>query len=192
VLVESIALVADDPLVREALRSSLSDVGLRVLDAGAPETPSAFVWDFEPEQAAELHAATAEAPVLALVDDDARGRAAWRAGASGVMRREGSGEQIRAAVEAIVQGLRVFDVEMTESFGLAAPADPQLAPQLTPRETEVLGHLAGGLSNREIGEAMGLSPHTAKFHVASILDKLGAETRTEAVVLAARWGLLLL
>ncbi len=52
--------------------------------------------------------------------------------------------------------------------------------------------LAEGLSNKEIASQLGVSPHTAKFHVTALLDKFGAETRTEAVVLAARAGLLAL
>lgn len=63
---------------------------------------------------------------------------------------------------------------------------------LTPREAEVLGLLAEGLSNKLIADRLKVSDHTAKFHVNSILNKLGAETRTEAVVLAARRGLLML
>ncbi len=62
---------------------------------------------------------------------------------------------------------------------------------LTPREQEVLGLLAEGLSNKLIAARLGISEHTAKFHVNALLDKLGAETRTEAVVTAARRGLLM-
>ncbi len=63
---------------------------------------------------------------------------------------------------------------------------------MTPRELEVLELLAMGWSNREIAAQLQISAHTAKFHVGSILDKLGAQTRTEAVVLAMRLGVLVL
>ena len=63
---------------------------------------------------------------------------------------------------------------------------------LSPREQEVLSLLSEGLSNRDVATRLGISRHTAKFHVNAILDKLGATTRTEAVVLAARSGLLTL
>jgi two-component system nitrate/nitrite response regulator NarL len=78
-------------------------------------------------------------------------------------------------------------------FGLAqeAPVD-QVPALLSPREQEVLELLSEGLSNRDIAERLGISRHTAKFHVNAILDKLGATTRTEAVVLAARSGVLTL
>jgi DNA-binding NarL/FixJ family response regulator len=63
---------------------------------------------------------------------------------------------------------------------------------LSPRETEALELLAEGLSNKEIGVALGISEHTARFHVNAILDHLGARSRTEAVVLALREGLITL
>lgn len=65
-------------------------------------------------------------------------------------------------------------------------AVPDPGPQLTPREHEVLELLAVGLSNREIGETLQISAHTAKFHVQGVLEKLDATTRTEAAVRAAR------
>jgi len=66
------------------------------------------------------------------------------------------------------------------------------AESFTPREREVLALLARGLSNRDIADALEISAHTAKFHVNSILQKLGVERRTEAVVRAARMGLVTL
>lgn len=63
-------------------------------------------------------------------------------------------------------------------------------PSLTRREQQVLELLAFGLSNREIGDALSISPHTAKFHVQGLLEKLDATTRTEAAVRAARWLLI--
>jgi DNA-binding NarL/FixJ family response regulator len=68
----------------------------------------------------------------------------------------------------------------------------ELAEPLTPRENEVLQMLASGLGNKEIAAKMEISEHTVKFHVASILGKLGAASRTEAVSLGIRRGLVLL
>jgi len=70
--------------------------------------------------------------------------------------------------------------------------DPESVEMLTPREHEVLEWLARGLSNRAIGEQLGISEHTAKFHVASVLAKLGAGNRAEAVGLGLRRGLVAL
>jgi DNA-binding CsgD family transcriptional regulator len=78
------------------------------------------------------------------------------------------------------------------------PAAPKVrgpqpgAERLTPRETQTLALLAEGLSNKEVGVRLAISEHTAKFHVMAVLDKLGATTRTEAVVLGARLGLVVL
>ena len=68
----------------------------------------------------------------------------------------------------------------------------ELYEALTPREKDVLALLADGYRNREIAERLGISEHTVKFHVGAILTKLGAGSRTEAVTLAARQGLLML
>jgi len=89
-------------------------------------------------------------------------------------------EAVVAALWATSLGLEV---------GPARTVDDE-APALTPREREVLELLALGLSNREIGEALQISAHTAKFHVQGLLDKLDATTRTEAAVRAARMWLI--
>jgi len=75
----------------------------------------------------------------------------------------------------------------------APEADSASADQpLTPRELEVLAAIADGASNKMIARRLGISFHTVKFHVASILDKLDAESRAEAVAEAARRGLVML
>jgi DNA-binding NarL/FixJ family response regulator len=67
-----------------------------------------------------------------------------------------------------------------------------LPEALTPREIEVLRLLAEGVGNKEIASRLGLSEHTVKFHVASIMGKLGAESRTEAVTMGIRHGIILI
>ena len=93
--------------------------------------------------------------------------------------------KLRIAVEAAAHGLAVF--EPAARFG---PADDSAA-DLTAREIEVLHLLAEGASNKAIARALGISAHTVKFHVASILEKLDAVSRTEAVTSAIRLGLLM-
>jgi DNA-binding NarL/FixJ family response regulator len=93
--------------------------------------------------------------------------------------------KLRIAVEAAAHGLSVF--ETPARFG---PANDG-APDLTAREIEVLRLLAEGASNKIIARALGVSAHTAKFHVASILEKLDATSRTEAVTTAIKLGLLM-
>jgi len=127
--------------------------------------------------------------------------AAWlskalRAGVRAVLPREVTPEQLRAALEAAAAGLVVVHRSEVDTFlpatvGSSAPVDELLEP-LTRREREVLQMLAAGLANKEIAARLAISDHTVKFHVASILGKLGASTRTEAVSAGIRRGLVLL
>lgn len=130
-------------------------------------------------------------PVVALALDEDGARDALIAGASGAIARGADGDRIGAAIRAVFAGLVVLEPSFISTI---APrrATPPAAEGLTPREGEALQLLAEGLSNKEIAARLGISEHTAKFHVVAILNKLGAASRTEAVVLAARWGLLML
>ena len=107
--------------------------------------------------------------------------------------RDGDGRRMAAALAAIDAGLIVVDEPFVEGLVDSPPADPvtdDWIDPLTARELEVLELMAEGLSNKEIAGQLDISPHTAKFHVNTILGKLDAQTRTEAVVRAARSGLL--
>ena len=88
--------------------------------------------------------------------------------------------------------MSVFDPALALSPAPAHDPALALAEDLTPRETEVLQLLADGLTNKAIAQRLGISDHTVKFHVNAILGKLGAQSRTEAVVRATQHGLLLL
>jgi DNA-binding NarL/FixJ family response regulator len=90
----------------------------------------------------------------------------------------------------VASGLAVLDAAAAGELLRPAPAAP--SEGLTPRELEVLALLAEGLSNKAIAGRLGISDHTAKFHVNAILGKLGAENRSEAIVRAARLGLVVL
>ncbi len=99
-----------------------------------------------------------------------------------------------AAVRAVHAGLIVVDPEYRAVIGWQAEQRPVLDGEtldiLTPREHEVLRLVAAGLPNKTIARELGISEHTAKFHVGSLLAKLGAASRTEAVTIATRRGLL--
>ena len=97
--------------------------------------------------------------------------------------------QLRAAVAAVLQGLSVREPSMAwhPTFGNAADADHE---PLTPRELEVYELIGKGLSNRDIGGVLGISAHTAKYHVGQILAKVGAATRAEAVSAGLRLGII--
>jgi DNA-binding CsgD family transcriptional regulator len=98
------------------------------------------------------------------------------------------------ALLANVRGLRLVGVNESADAALvpvaAASASPHGDVPLTPRETEVLALLAEGLSNKAIARRLGISVHTAKFHVRALIDKLDAVGRTDAVAHAARRGVI--
>jgi DNA-binding CsgD family transcriptional regulator len=98
-----------------------------------------------------------------------------------------------ALLLADIPGLRLAQPGEAADATLVAARPAPLADQdvpLTPRETEVLRHLAEGASNKTIARRLGISVHTVKFHVASLLDKLDATGRTDAVAHAARLGVI--
>src|SRR5205823_8452734 len=104
---------------------------------------------------------------------------------------------LRIALDAAARGLAVAPLRAIEDTADEAlePWDrAQLAEafHLTAREREVLSLLAEGASNKEVARKLGISVHTAKFHVASLLEKLDATGRTDAVAHAVRLGLLML
>jgi DNA-binding NarL/FixJ family response regulator len=109
--------------------------------------------------------------------------------------RDAPAAAILAAVEAAANGLAVIDPQELEGLlGSPVPldtADTGGAP-LTPRELEVLRMMADGAANKEIAWKLAISEHTVKFHVASVMGKLNASSRTEAVTRGLRRGLILM
>jgi DNA-binding NarL/FixJ family response regulator len=112
--------------------------------------------------------------------------------------KEADGQEIAGAVRAVAAGLVVLDRSLSPLLGASPSHSNSVAvgtlpgEALTAREREVLQLMAQGLQNRQIAARLIISPHTVKFHVASILAKLGAASRTEAVTLGARRGDLVL
>ena len=119
---------------------------------------------------------------------------ALRSGVRAMLPRDASESQIIAAVEAAASGMAAVDPSDLEHLLGTAPSVPVSAEPstLTPRELEVLRMMAEGAANKIIAYKLEISEHTVKFHVASILAKLGAGTRTEAVTVGIRKGLVLL
>jgi len=108
-----------------------------------------------------------------------------RAKTGGMLQTDASSEQIVQAVKSVASGLTIFDSAL-----MPQRPDDWLAEPLTPRESEVLRLLADGLGNKEIAMRLNISEHTIKFHIRSILGKLGASSRTEAVSRGLRSGLI--
>jgi len=137
-------------------------------------------------------------PVLLLLEQATQNKVnrAIQLGIRGVLPADVAAVQLISAVVAVAKGLVVLP---PGELALAAASTrtrnggaAELFEPLTPREKEVLQMLASGLGNKQIAAYLKISEHTAKFHVASILSKLGASSRTEAVSLGLRRGLILL
>jgi NarL family two-component system response regulator YdfI len=137
-------------------------------------------------------------PVVVLIDEPSADwtASALRSGVKAILPRDSGMDEILAAVQTVHAGFVLLDPQVTQNLASRIPA-PAAQPaaaldDLTPREVEVLRMLAEGLGNREMASRLGISDHTVKFHVSSILDKLGAATRTEAVTMGIRMGIILL
>jgi DNA-binding NarL/FixJ family response regulator len=131
--------------------------------------------------------------VLALVDAGEEAGALWRAGVRALLPRRSDAGALAAGLLAAARGLAVLDPGLAAAWARPpAPGAAEGPDALTPREREVLALLSEGLGNKAIAARLDVSEHTAKFHVNAILGKLGAATRAEAIVLAARRGLVAL
>ncbi len=133
-------------------------------------------------------------PGVFLVDTDQRSDVvdALRSGARAILPSSASESDIATAARASVSGLIVLHpaVARTLSGGRPGSDAPDTTPvHLTRRELEVLRLLADGLGNKHIAGRLGISDHTVKAHLGALFEKLGASTRTEAVVAGARLGL---
>ncbi|HUB83567.1 MAG TPA: response regulator transcription factor [Bryobacteraceae bacterium] len=119
---------------------------------------------------------------------------AMRLGVRAVLSRDASAAEVLAAVDVAASGMAVIDPRELEALLSAHAPAPMLAETqtLTARELEVLRMMAEGAANKAIAWKLGISDHTVKFHVASILGKLKAGTRTEAVTIGVRKGLIML
>ncbi|MGA3043078.1 MAG: response regulator transcription factor [Bryobacteraceae bacterium] len=117
---------------------------------------------------------------------------ALRSGIRAVLPGDLGPREILAAVEAAAAGLAVLHPQDIPALVADRPLPAAQLQTLTPREVQVLAMLAEGHGNKTIAWKLGISEHTAKFHVASILSKLNAGTRTEAVTLGIRRGLILI
>jgi DNA-binding NarL/FixJ family response regulator len=216
-----VLIVADDPLARAGLATLLADQGgLAVVGRVAVSgdllaevdtyQPDVILFDLgweptlasppsrsasEPRTSLENLAELRESgrPVVALLPDETYTTAAWTAGSQGLLLRQADTNRLAAALVAVSQGLIVLDPSLTAAaLPLKNLDTPALAEPLTPRELEVLQLLAEGLPNKTIARQLDVSDHTVKFHINAILGKLGAQSRTEAVVRATRLGLILL
>lgn len=214
-----VLILAADLLTRAGLASILTAlpdldvVGQAPLDQGLEAAIQAFrpdvlLCDFtyaNEHSLAHLEAfldaggdvAGATPPVLALLADVDQAAFAWQSGIRAMLLRNALPATLAAALRATAAGLVVQDPRLGAPTQLrretdVAPASTIGDETLTPREQEVLQLIAQGLANKTIARTLQISEHTVKFHVNAILAKLGAQSRTDAVVRASRAGLVLL
>ncbi len=201
-----VLVVAEDVLARAGLASLLEKAaGLAVVGQSEPEADLGAVlaaapadviaWDMGWEAAESLERleemAEALPPVVVLIHDPETAAEAWGAGARGVLDRDATLPALTAAIRAAAEGLSVAGSGLR---GGLSPAPRAILPaeRLTARELEVLQLVAQGLPNKAIAARLEVTEATVKFHVNSLMRKLGAQSRTDAVVRASRLGLVML
>lgn len=200
-----VLVVGDNPLARVGLVALLAGAegleivgqcgGAALLDELDLYEPDALVcdlgWDDSPAWLGDLQSAGIAA--VALLNSESQALDAWAAGVNGLLRYDTGAEAVASALAAVLDGLVVLDSGLAASVlpsGGTAAAEP--VESLTPREKEVLQLMAEGLTNKAIAQKLRITDHTVKFHVNAIMSKLGAQSRTEAVVSATRAGLIML
>jgi DNA-binding NarL/FixJ family response regulator len=205
-------LIADDhPLFRDGLTALLTDgpdteltgaatSGTEAVELARETQPDVVVMDLHMPGLNGIEATrriVADSPhitvlVLTMFDDDDSIFSALRAGARGYLLKGADQEQIRAAIRAAANGEIIFGTHLAArvlTYFTTASAPPQVFPQLTDREREVLDLVAQGRNNTAIAVKLGLSQKTIRNHVSNILTKLQVADRAQAIVQARDAGL---
>lgn len=196
--------VDDHPLVRKGIASILSNEGdmqlvgeagngREAVDLFRQHHPDVVLMDLRMPDMDGVQATQAirkeypEAKIIALTsyDGDQDIYRALEAGVRGYMLKEMVHTDVLRAIRTVHSGKRLMPQEVAERL---SEYFPQVA--LTPREVEVLGHVAKGLANKEIADQLGTASGTIKMHIQNILEKLGAADRTHAVTIAIQRGIL--
>jgi NarL family two-component system response regulator YdfI len=212
--VTRVLIGASSATARARLETALArNTRFQVVGSFAPHEALSHLEEFQPDLVLlDLGALTDEAmsvvlefpgerlssTVVILTDDDEKflTAGALRSGVRAILPRAAGPEEIFAAIQASLAGLVVLQLDTLDALLFsrdeAEPSEPGSAGQiLTPRELEVLRIIAEGRGNKEIASELRITDHTVKFHISSILAKLGASNRAEAVTLGIRLGLIM-
>jgi two-component system, NarL family, nitrate/nitrite response regulator NarL len=138
-----------------------------------------------------------DTPVVVLIADENDAQPVMGGLASfalyGLLLNENDPELLQMALQATYAGLIVIDPALTDILAVGSKQTSEIPLEaLTPRENDVLQLLAQGMTNKAIAHRLGITDHTVKFHVNAIMTKMGAQSRTEAVMIATRAGLIIL
>ena len=129
--------------------------------------------------------------ILSALLDEESVQEALMAGARGYVVKDVEADHLRATIRSAARGQVTIDPKIASGLVRWAARLPlSNEPVLRPIECRITRLLGRGLSNKEIGQALGISPHTVKSHLIQVFDKLGAATRAEAVAIALRKGLI--
>jgi DNA-binding NarL/FixJ family response regulator len=190
----AVELSMDDAELAERVRMMLiAWPDIEIVDAEDGRMPQVRITDGAVDLAPNV-------PVLVLTDASGL-MEALQAGASAVLSERADGDILCTAIRAAALGLTTLSAEFRDHLvdasgsrsALESAAEDEPPPiELTARELQVLRLLAEGASNKSIARHLDITPHTAKFHVASIVAKLGATGRTDAVAKAMRLGLVMI
>jgi DNA-binding NarL/FixJ family response regulator len=199
-----VIIVSSEPVIRAGLAAFFSsEPGWEVRAVDLPRRPAdtwregdaadLVVWDAAGDEAS-LDALRVHLPrmpaALVLVGSATEAEGAWRLGARAVLHRHAAAAALLAAARAALAGLWTSDSPFRPTPDQRMPDPDTMTEALTARELQVLRRMADGLSNKQISAALAVSESTIKFHVNAILRKLDSQSRTEAVVRAARSGLI--
>jgi two-component system, NarL family, response regulator YdfI len=210
----AIAIFSADPAMRRSLEQLLrEDAALSIVGVIADPTAisllidqnhvNVVLADVPPrEQLADWRIRRNQTAFVIFVDgvNEEDSLDALYAGARAILPRTAKPDEIVTVIKAVTNGLAVLPGELLSTLlsgvslvgELLDDNDADRARLTPPRELEVLAAMADGISNKAIARRLGISFHTAKFHVAAILAKLNADSRTEAVARAAQLGLVML
>jgi DNA-binding NarL/FixJ family response regulator len=191
----SVLIAASSPVSRAGLKSMVDDISVctivgsvnagELVEHALELHPDVILWQIAPDEDAAALRSLQHHNILILTSNASL--ELIRAGAHGVLPLEAPADQIEIALQAAAMGLGVFSPHQ-----LDAQTSPRMPSALTVRETEVLRMIAEGLANKEIAWRLGISEHTVKFHVSSLLGKLGAGSRAEAIGAGVRQGVIML
>ena len=206
-----VLVVADNLLARAGLAALLDTqdtvevvgqaTGDNLLDMLELTQADVILYDMGWRVADALHSLAAlarqETPIVVLIADENDAQTVMGGLASfawyGLLLNENDPELLQMALQATVAGLLVIDPALSDILATNNNSTSETLPEaLTPRENDVLQLLAQGMTNKAIALQLGITDHTVKFHVNAIMTKMGAQSRTEAVVIATRAGLIIL